>query len=136
MIRLDDIVRRNEGLGDFADLRNGVNLRPRRRGLPWGAVLEPPAPTFSDTEGDPMMVTMIAVDETEFRALISEVRALRERLDGATITPRPEWLTIAQAAEALGVSRDTIRRRINSGELEARGSGKTRRVRLGSARDV
>ena len=30
-----------------------------------------------------------------------------------------EWLTIAEAAEALGVSKDTIRRRIKAGKIPA-----------------
>ena len=76
------------------------------------------------------MATMIAVDETEFRELVAEVRALRDELRGVTIMARPEWLTIPQAADALNVSASTIRRKIRTGEIEAKGEGKSRMVRL------
>ena len=55
---------------------------------------------------------------------------LHARLDGATVVPAPEWLTIAEAAKELGVHPDTIRRRIEAGSLEAKGYGKTRRVKI------
>jgi len=77
-----------------------------------------------------MSQSLIAVDPERLDRLEAELRALREQLQGATIVPRPEWLTVAQAADALNVSGETIRRRIASGELEAKGSGKTRRVRF------
>lgn len=48
----------------------------------------------------------------------------------AEIQPRAEWLTIADAAAQSGVSEDTIRRKVRAGEIEAKGSGKLRRVRL------
>lgn len=56
--------------------------------------------------------------------ILSELRRLNAALRGS------EWMTVAQAAAALDVSDATIRRRIRSGEIEARGVGKTRRVRL------
>ncbi|MCA0922199.1 helix-turn-helix domain-containing protein [Pseudooceanicola nanhaiensis] len=69
----------------------------------------------------------------ELRALTAEVRALRDAVERATITPMPEWVTIPQAAATLGCSVPTIRRRIDSGELEAKGNGKLRRVRVSRA---
>lgn len=63
-------------------------------------------------------------------ALTAEVRALRQAIDRATIKPQPEWLSISKAAAALGVSTATVRRRIESGELQARGSGKMRVVKV------
>ena len=62
--------------------------------------------------------------------LIDEVRGLREDIKGATIKPAPQWLSIPDAAKALGCSKDTIRRRINSGEMQARGSSRLRKVRV------
>jgi excisionase family DNA binding protein len=46
-------------------------------------------------------------------------------------TVRPEYLSINQAAELLGVSPDTIRRRVDAGELPATqlgGPGSTIRI--------
>jgi len=73
---------------------------------------------------------LIAIDASRIERLEDELRKLRAALDGATIKPRPEWIKISEAAEALGVSTDTIRRKVASGEIDAKGSGKTRRVRL------
>jgi len=73
--------------------------------------------------------TLIAVDAAALEAVTAELRALRAEV-AALREPPNEWLTIQQAAARLECSADTIRRRIASGEIEARGSGKTRRVRL------
>lgn len=72
---------------------------------------------------------MIATAE-DVKSLSAEVRALREMLTGAMIVPPPEWLTLKQAAAAMGVSVDTVRRRIDAGVMEAKGSGKMRRVKV------
>ena len=71
------------------------------------------------------IATRADIDRLE--ALVSD---LVTKIEGATITPAPEWLTVAQMAVKLGVSRKTVSRRIESGEIEARGSGKTRMVRV------
>ncbi|MEC8629903.1 MAG: excisionase family DNA-binding protein [Pseudomonadota bacterium] len=74
---------------------------------------------------------LIAVDRTALAALHAELRAVRQMLTNAQITPRDEWLTIREAAEQLGVSIDTIRRRIETGEVRTNGqTGKMRRVKL------
>jgi excisionase family DNA binding protein len=66
----------------------------------------------------------------DFERLENEVRQLREAVKGATITPAPEWVSIREAAERKGCHPDTIRRRIDAGELKARGSGRLREVYL------
>jgi len=76
------------------------------------------------------MTKLIAIDPSALDALFAEVRALREEISAVRIAPQPEWVTIPEAARQLGVSPDTIRRRIRTGELKARGRGKTRQVRL------
>lgn len=59
-------------------------------------------------------------------SLASEVRALRE-----LIAPPSKMLTIAEAAKRLGVSQDTIRRKVRSGELKTNGmTGKAKRVKV------
>ncbi len=64
-----------------------------------------------------------AEDVRRLEAKLDELRAMLEQ-------PAPEWLTITEAAARLGCSADTIRRRIKSGELEARGAGKLRQVKV------
>lgn len=66
----------------------------------------------------------------DFERLAAEVRLLREVLEGATVTPRPAWVSISEAAKRKGVHPDTIKRRIEDGSLKARGSGKLREVYL------
>ncbi|MCD1620824.1 helix-turn-helix domain-containing protein [Salipiger manganoxidans] len=70
------------------------------------------------------------VPAADFALLAAEIQRLREDLRGAMIVPAPEWMPIKEAAAAMGVSTDTVRRRIDAGALEARGAGKLRRVRV------
>lgn len=72
--------------------------------------------------------TLVPVERLE--SMERAIRELTERLEGAMVVPPPEWLPIKQAAEAMGVSTDTVRRRIDAGVLEAKGSGKLRRVKV------
>lgn len=47
-----------------------------------------------------------------------------------TLSPEPEWISLREAARIFGVSVDTLRRRISTGELPAVKLGyKTIRVR-------
>lgn len=66
----------------------------------------------------------------EVERLAKEVAALRALIEGARIVVSDEWMTVHEACDKLGVTRNTILRKISNGELEARGSGKTRQVRL------
>ena len=77
-----------------------------------------------------MTQTLIAIDAARLDRLERRIEELSASLRGATVTPRPEWMSVRAAAEHLSVSPDTIRRRIVSGELEAKGNGKMRRVRI------
>lgn len=73
---------------------------------------------------------LIAVDAEalgRIEAVLAEIKALLSR---ATVTPAPEWVGISEAAAMRGCSASTIRRMIDRGELEAKGAGKARRVRL------
>ena len=74
---------------------------------------------------------LVAVDRNALAALHAELRALRQMLTNAQITPRDEWLTVAEAAKELDVSTDTINRRIKTGEIRTNGqTGRMRRVKL------
>lgn len=66
----------------------------------------------------------------ELDVLLQEVRRLHDRLDEVVISKAPEWVSIKQAAEIMDVHPSTIHRKIASGEMEAKGSGATRRVKL------
>lgn len=63
-------------------------------------------------------------------ALNAKMDILLDRLSSITAAPREEWLTVPEAARLLGVTPATIRRRISAGALQAKGSGKLRRVRV------
>lgn len=69
--------------------------------------------------------------KSDIDALAAEIRAMRMELQSVRTTKEPEWMLVADAARRLKVSPATIRRRIASGEMQARGSGKTREVRIG-----
>lgn len=73
---------------------------------------------------------MIAVDAAALAEVLTRLKTIEDKLDGATVQARADWLTIKEAAEALKVTPDTIRRKAASGEIEARGSGKCRMVKL------
>lgn len=66
-----------------------------------------------------------------------EIHAIRQQLDTLVrlveqshIQRAPEWVTVQEAARNLDCSPDTIRRRVERGEMEAKGAGKARRVRM------
>lgn len=80
-----------------------------------------------------MTEQFVLVPSAAIEALAAEVRQMREELRGARIHPAPQWLSISDAAKALNVHRATITRKIDTGELEARGSGKLRRVKINPA---
>lgn len=65
----------------------------------------------------------------DFARLEAKVEMMIAKIDGATITPAPDWVSVSEAARRDGVSTDTIYRQIKAGERESRGSGKSRKVR-------
>ena len=70
-----------------------------------------------------MTQTMIAVDS-------SQLDRIERKLDMLT-PPRPQWLTIEDAAAQAGVTKATIQRWARKGEIETNGkSGGLRRVKL------
>lgn len=72
----------------------------------------------------------VMIDAETLATLQQHLARIEAKIDGATITPAPEWCGIKEAASRLGVSTATIRRKAAIGELDARGTGKTRQVRL------
>ena len=55
---------------------------------------------------------------------------LATRLDGATVTPAPEWLTVAEYAQHVGRTTRTVRNWIDCGMVETKRQGNVRLVRL------
>ena len=77
-----------------------------------------------------MTRTLVAIDPDALEALTAEVRALRAELAELKQGGKGGWMTIPQAAAAYQVSESTLRRKAAAGAIEARGSGRTRMVRL------
>jgi excisionase family DNA binding protein len=87
-----------------------------------------PAPRYllaGDGEGE-----QIELPETVYRALVQVVEALAAG-KAVTVTPQESQLTTQQAADLLGVSRPTVVRLVDSGELSAERHGNRRRLPLG-----
>jgi len=78
------------------------------------------------------MTPIVAMTEKDLRDLASDAaeKAIAKLAETHVITPRDPWSTIPEAAERLGVSEATIRRRIVDGTLQAEGSGRLRRVKV------
>jgi excisionase family DNA binding protein len=77
-----------------------------------------------------MTQQLAIIDLAALERLEKRLDTVLRLLEGVKATPRPEWVTVNEAARALKVSPDTIRRQIRDGKMEARGAGKARRVRL------
>lgn len=79
-----------------------------------------------------MPVTIITQEDLErtVAPLVAELKALRAALDRAQIAPRKEWLTVDEYAETVGKSVRTVRRWIDTGQLETKRSGNVLLVRI------
>lgn len=65
-------------------------------------------------------------------ATAEDLARLEAKLDAllAIVQPPPRWVSVADYAERKGVSKQTVYRWIASGAIEARGSGKSREVKV------
>ncbi len=68
--------------------------------------------------------------KADVEAVMKTLSELKQLLANVAISQPDEWMTIAQAAAHLGCSESTIRRKIDAGEFVAKGTGKSRRVKL------
>lgn len=75
------------------------------------------------------MTQLIAIDQTSIERVLDKLDALERRLNDLDIKPLPEWVPVAEYARMKGVSARTVKRRIERGEIEARGTGKGREVK-------
>lgn len=73
------------------------------------------------------LAAQLAPFRVELRRLTAEVEAVRRALP-------PRLVTVAEAAEALGVSVATVRRRVKDGSLPYRQIGRSLRVDLSAQR--
>ncbi len=80
------------------------------------------------TDQTPTPFIMLPLDA--FEQLSAKLDRLEKKLDGATVIPKPEWVSITEAAKHYGKHPDTINRWVERGKLEARGEGSLRRVRI------
>lgn len=72
---------------------------------------------------------IIVLDADMLRQIVrEEMKTIHERMD--VLAPPPDWLTIEEACQRLEVGKSTVYRMINEGRIEAKGVGKSRRVRL------
>lgn len=74
--------------------------------------------------------TMIAIDPAALDRIEAKLDALSRKLDAVQIAATPDWMPVSEYARLKGVSRQTVNRRIDSGQLKARGHGKLREVRV------
>ncbi|OJH44326.1 hypothetical protein IE00_11170 [Paracoccus sp. SM22M-07] len=61
---------------------------------------------------------MILVEADEITRLRAENRALRDELKAVKITPLPDWISIKDYADRVGVTTATVRNWIRKGVLE------------------
>ena len=76
------------------------------------------------------MTQLIAIDDALAMRILDEIRELREELRQDQVSPLPEWVRVPEAAAMKGVSPRTIKRQIASGQIQARGEGKSREVKV------
>ena len=70
------------------------------------------------------------IDAETLARIERKLDLLNARMERNTLIPAPEWCSITEAAKRLGVSPATIRRKIAAGQLDSRGTGKTKQVHL------
>lgn len=75
--------------------------------------------------------TIIVQDHSaDLAAIRQELAAVRSMLEGAVITPRPEWMTVADYAALIGKSARTVKRMIADGKVETKHAGHVRLIRV------
>ena len=73
---------------------------------------------------------LIAIDPSALDSLRMEIVRLHRRLDGVTMAPRPEWVTVAEYAEKVGRTKRTVRNWIDAGTVDTKVEGKVLLVRI------
>lgn len=74
--------------------------------------------------------TLIAIDPTELQALRDELAALRRAIESVSMSPRPQWVTVAEYAKMRGKTPKTVRNWINAGQIETKREGSVTLVRV------
>ena len=76
------------------------------------------------------MTQLIAINADALDAVLVRLERLENMLQGVTIQPKPEWVSVRDYAKQLNRCQKTVTRMIERGEMEARGSGHSRMVRV------
>lgn len=105
---------------ELAEVHSFLEAHQRSR----GAVVAPRYLLVGDGEGD-----QVELPESMYQLLRQVVDALTAGR-AVTVAPRSTTLTTQQAADLLGVSRPTVVRLIDAGEIPAERPGTRRQVRL------
>jgi len=105
---------------EIAEVRSFLAAHARR-----GGTVEPRYLLVGSTEGD-----QIELPRPIYDALVLVAESLASG-KGVTVAPESQMLTTQQAADLLGVSRPTVVRLTDAGELASERHGNRRRIRLG-----
>lgn len=73
---------------------------------------------------------LIAVEADALGRIEADLAEIKALLQRVTINPAPDWVGVSAAAQMLGCSASTVRRMVDRGDLEAKGAGKARRVKV------
>lgn len=106
--------------GDLAQVHSFLKAHARAR----GTAVAPRYLLVGEGEGD-----QVELPESMYRLLVQVAEALSAGR-AVTVAPRSTVLTTQQAAEVLGVSRPTVVRLIDAGEIPAERPGTRRQVLL------
>jgi len=106
--------------GDLAEVHSFLEAHTRSR----GAAVAPRYLLVDEGEGD-----QVELPEPMYRLLVQVAEALSAGR-AVTVAPRSTVLTTQQAAEVLGVSRPTVVRLIDAGEIPSERPGTRRQVLL------
>lgn len=74
--------------------------------------------------------TLIAIDPAALQRVLDELGVIRRALEGVSMTPRPEWLTVADYAAFIGKSARTVKRMVDEGKVETKHVGHVRLIRV------
>ena len=75
--------------------------------------------------------TMIAIDQAEIEALHSKIDALHQAISQVNMTPRAQWVPVAEYAKMRGKTARTIRNWIRAGHIETKREGSVTLVKVG-----
>lgn len=76
---------------------------------------------------------MIAVDPDKLDAILSRLETLETVIRSVKITPPPEWMTVTEYADSVGVTTRTVRNWVDAGKVDTRREGEVLFIRVSRA---